>query len=577
VQSRSTESGEHGVRLRLGLRQPLPAAVARALQAEMNQVMAQPIEGLVAPRDLSLLDDEVVFTLDAIHPGATRLSDLLAGLRAAGTSLGDGLAAALTATAAQLCHKIHLAPGVAGRARVHGACHPGNLILTPAGSVALLGTGLRTVDALVLPPDPGAEIRHTAPENAAQDPADPRSDIYGLGVLFLTLLSGQTPWAEASPADHRAALLSGQLRNPGVSLSDPRPSLVEVLRTAMSPAAGQRYSTALGFGQAISNELKASGRPRADAAILQGMLQNNLPANVPQGALVLGPAAAPRPAPAAPARPNSTLGGWSQVLGGSASSSSAAAPAAAQPRAEPPSEPASGAPVAKISLPLPGQGAASSGAPKIRLPLPPGAPTSDVSPAAAPALSGDLGAFDALYDKDVPNQDAPRSGPRRPTPKASPDPHQSHSPKTTLIVGGALVAALVAVWLLSSDDPAPQVPTSPQVQTPGMVAGAAPQDANTPPPAAPQTPTPPPAPPPSPVIVKTKPPSFLTVFSTPTGATVQMDGGYVGKTPLVLKHTFEDRVYELTLLKEGYRPWKKSLRPDTERKSISAKAILEKN
>lgn len=574
MQSRSTESGEQGVRLRLSLRQPLPANTARALQAEMNQVMAQPIEGLVAPRDVQILDDAVVFALDAIHPGATRLSDLLAGLRTAGTSLGDGLAAALTATAAQLCHKIHLAPGVAGRARVHGACHPGNLILTPAGSVALLGTGLRTVDALLLPPDPSADIRHTAPENAAQDPADPRSDIYGLGVLFLTLLSGQTPWAEASPEQHRAALLSGQMRNPGVSLNDPRPSLVEVLRTAMSPAAGQRYSTALGFGQAISNELKASGRPRADAAVLQGMLQNNLPPQVPQGPLVLGPAAPP---PQAPARPSSTLGGWSQVLEGGPSSSGAPARQAAPPQPASAPEPARAAPVAKIALPLPGERPASGGAPKIRLPLPPGAPTSDVSPAAGPALSGDLAAFDALYDKDVPNQDTPRSGPRRPTPKASADTQQNHSPKTTLIVGGALVAVLIAVWVFSGDDPAAEIPVTPQAQTPGMVAGAAPQEANTPPPAVPATPTPPPAPPPSPVVVKTKPPSFLTVFSTPTGATVQMDGGYVGKTPLVLKHTFEDRVYELTLLKEGYRPWKKSLRPDTERKSISAKAILEKN
>lgn len=582
IQRRFVETREgESVRLFVQLSRPLPADRARRLREEVAAVAAAPIEGLVAPRTVQIEDQGVRFELDAIHPGALRLSDLLLGLTESQTSMGDGLAAALTATAAQLCHSIHLAPGVHGRARVHGACHPGNLVLTPVGSVALIGTGLPLIDALLLPSLPGAEARHTAPEVAARREPDLRADVYGLGVLFLTLLSGQTPWADASPQAHYAALASGQLRNPGVSLADPRPSLVEVLRRAMSPSPGPRFGTALALGQAISNELKASGRPRADAGALQHMLSDRVPAQAPRGAFLLGEAGAPPRQAALPPAPTPELHGWSHIL----DDAPPAAPAPTQPAAAPappirlptpgavparpgPERAPTRQPVAKITLPAP---AAPGAAPQIRLPLPSG---SAPSAAAAPGLAVDPSVLDALHDPDVPRQDrSGTKGAQAALRATHPEAHDG-SAKRNLIAGGVLVLGLFGVWLLRG--PAGAEADAPDATVAGVEGavptpfGMIPTDAGL----APVVAAPPPPPDAGPA--PTKPIGFLTVFSTPSGATVQLDGGYVGKTPLVLKHTFKDQVYELTILNEGYLPWTKSLRPDPDRKSINAMAVLEK-
>lgn len=551
MERRIIESADtNSVRVRLELAGPPTPEVRAALNAEVALLSAHPVEGLVAPRSVQMTATQIVFELDPIHEGAVRLSDLLQGLE--GRPMSDGLAAALTATAAQLCHKIHLAPGIGGHIRLHGQCHPGNLILTPMGTVALLGTGLSTIDALLLPPDLGGQVRHMAPEVAAGTARDPRSDVYGLGVLFLTLLSGQTPWSDVSPEAHREALANRQLRNPGVSLQNPRPALVQVLKRSMAPEPSHRYPTALAFGQAISSELKASGRPRADGQALQNLLETAMPEHAKRGADILGRAEMATKKPPAPAL---SLGAWSDVLG------DADAPTTPQPPAPQSAMPA----VAPLAAPDPTPHRAP-----VRLSLP---PASGPSPVASGSTTGpitaDVSALDALYDEDAENGD-PKPGRKRgpPRPK-NPSLNDGPSPRNTLLVGGAVVLVVGALWL-GFRDTAPD----PATEEPGPEVAAVQKDP------APPVPKPVPevpktVPPAETKVSPTKPTGYLTVFSTPTGATVLLDGGYVGKTPLVLKHEFEDRIYELKLVRDDYLPWQKVVRPNRKSKSINEKAILE--
>lgn len=69
---------------------------------------------------------------------------------------------------------------------------------------------------------------------------------------------------------------------------------------------------------------------------------------------------------------------------------------------------------------------------------------------------------------------------------------------------------------------------------------------------------------------------WLTVVSKPSGAVVEVDGGYVGTTPLVLPHAFSNKYYKVSVLREGYRPFLKSARPDPIKKTISINAVLQK-
>ncbi|MCA9555819.1 MAG: hypothetical protein KC933_37665, partial [Myxococcales bacterium] len=302
-----------GVTLRLDLTHAVIPELRAALDEELAMVAARPVEGLVAPLRLATGADHVQLALEPIHGGALRLADMLRGLGRRGEGLGDGLAAALTATATQLCHKIHLGPGHAGAPRAHAALHPGTLLLTPAGTVALLGCGLPGVDGLLIPAEPEPELQSAAPELMRGQRPDALSDVYALGALYLTLLSGQPPWGGRSEGEIRAALGRGQVPPLPGALPDPRPSLVTLLRRALAPTPGDRFPTALALGQAISRELKDSGQPRASAETLTRMLATAVPADALRGPeILLG-----RPAPTA-AGPAPTEGdlhrGWSMVL-----------------------------------------------------------------------------------------------------------------------------------------------------------------------------------------------------------------------------------------------------------------------
>ncbi|MBI4820067.1 MAG: PEGA domain-containing protein [Deltaproteobacteria bacterium] len=67
---------------------------------------------------------------------------------------------------------------------------------------------------------------------------------------------------------------------------------------------------------------------------------------------------------------------------------------------------------------------------------------------------------------------------------------------------------------------------------------------------------------------------ILSVISKPSGAAVEVDGGFVGSTPLVLKHTFPvGKVVHIVVQADGHQAWSKDVQVD-ETGALSAYAEL---
>src|SRR4030095_3916956 len=128
-----------------------------------------------------------------------------------------------------------------------------------------------------------------APEKILKDPADERSDLYSLGVLFYELFSGFKPFARKTVKETYQAHLS--YRPPPVTLKNPKVPVFwnEIFETLMSKNPAHRYRDAEELLEAVElahpeREGKArklkSGKP--DRWILRGPILNEVYAKVRQ-------------------------------------------------------------------------------------------------------------------------------------------------------------------------------------------------------------------------------------------------------------------------------------------------------
>lgn len=375
-------------------------------------------------------------------------------------------------------------------------------------------------------------------------------------------------------------LLTGDPQGRVELLPDPRPRLVELIHAA---SAGEL--SAADFAAEVAIELPAEDRrgPRWSA-----LVDSYLPEDAPRGveALLQGrcftteAVAPPDGGSANPELPARGDNGWSSVLGKQETAVHKAPeapptlldsaqpapptlldqpqatgelpdplttlpPTAAKPVEAPaPSEPPSEPEPKKSALPLPSEGEPPER--KSALPLPTEAP-----PLAASAEPVEEGAALAAL--------------QAPARAATPPPRfeEGNGTLITWLVGGAglITAAVFALWTMRPSEP-PKPEHKPEVPAKAAPAKAAEHEAKAPKKKAAR---------------KAKKPgkALVSLLSEPTGASVEINGTSVGKTPLIQRHPLNPRTsYIIRITKEGYAPWERQLRVSRKTGSLTAKAVL---
>ena len=128
---------------------------------------------------------------------------------------------------------------------IHRDLKPGNVLLSPDDTAYITDFGVaRSLDrdGMTRAGAVVGTLDYLSPEQVAGDPADARSDIYGLGLLLFEMLTGELPFRSASRAETLAQRIAGRARDiadTGVTV----PAYVRrLLRRCLERAPARRYA-----------------------------------------------------------------------------------------------------------------------------------------------------------------------------------------------------------------------------------------------------------------------------------------------------------------------------------------------
>jgi serine/threonine-protein kinase len=150
------------------------------------------------------------------------------------------------------------------RAIIHRDVKPGNVMLTPDGTVKLLDFGLAKIADASLTQSgatPGT-ISYMSPEQARGAPLDGRTDLWSLGVVLYEMLAGARPFS----GGNQDAIMQAILHQEPTPVGERRPDTPEPVRRVLTRLLhknpDERYGTVGDVLDDLTSPGATAGRPR---------------------------------------------------------------------------------------------------------------------------------------------------------------------------------------------------------------------------------------------------------------------------------------------------------------------------
>jgi serine/threonine-protein kinase len=157
---------------------------------------------------------------------------------------------------------------------IHRDVSPQNVLLSVQGIVKLADFGLaRAADraTMTAPGTIKGKLGYLAPELVKRAPATPKSDLYSVGIVLWEALTGKRLFAGADAYEQIKKILANQV----APLREMRPDvplpLAEVVHTALSFDAADRFERAEEMQRALASLTKNHTEPTDDRALARSI------------------------------------------------------------------------------------------------------------------------------------------------------------------------------------------------------------------------------------------------------------------------------------------------------------------
>jgi serine/threonine-protein kinase len=237
---------------------------------------------IVAVYDWGAVDGIYYMVMEYVHGRSMREI-----LNARGALAPGQVAAVLDQTLAALDHA-H-AKGI-----VHRDLKPENILITAEGVVKLTDLGLARAFADAKSTRAGAvtgTVQYLAPEQIRGEPADPRSDLYALGIVGYELLTDRVPFTGETPIAIAYKHLSDRVPTPSAIASDVPPELDGFVASATDPVRELRPESALAMRRDLASVMPTLARSRTLASLVNDVPRVTTDATGQDATAALPPAA----------------------------------------------------------------------------------------------------------------------------------------------------------------------------------------------------------------------------------------------------------------------------------------------